>query len=246
MVMLIENVIWGIRNKVDDSIDFLKEHEPKEGYYVAFSGGKDSIVTLDLVRRSGCKHDAHMNLTSVDPPELLKFVREHYPDIDYIKPRKSMHNLIVLKGFPPTRQIRYCCGYLKEQAGKGRFIVTGVRREESSTRSSYPHIEKSRLLKNTVFYRPILTWTESDIWDYIEEQKLVYPSLYDEGFSRLGCVMCPLSGKQQMLKEAKRWPHIYKMYLGAMDKAIIRNKERGKKCNQATGQEMMDWWINGS
>jgi len=54
----------------DDAMNVLHEYEPPEGYYVAFSGGKDSIVMLDLVRRSGVKHDAHMNITSVDPPEL--------------------------------------------------------------------------------------------------------------------------------------------------------------------------------
>ena len=60
----------------DNAMNVLHEYEPAEGYYVAFSGGKDSIVMLDLVRRSGVKHDAHMNITSVDPPELTAYVKK--------------------------------------------------------------------------------------------------------------------------------------------------------------------------
>lgn len=243
--MLEETDLFGTRSKVQDAIAFLREHEPPEGYYVAFSGGKDSVVLLDLVRKSGVKHDVHMNLTSVDPPELLKFVREHYSQIDFVKPKISMHNLIIKKGFPPTRAIRYCCDYLKEQAGKGRYILVGVRAEESGKRAQYPFIDKSRKLKNTTFLRPILKWLEGDIWDYIELNNLPYCSLYDEGFSRIGCVMCPKTGPKKMKLEAERWPAIYKMYLGAMEKAIIRSKERGKTCGQKSGQEMMDWWLDG-
>lgn len=244
--MLIENTLFGIRNKVEEAIEFLREYEPARGYYLAFSGGKDSQVCEHLLMRSGCKYDTHMNLTSVDPPELLRFVREHYPHIDFIKPKKSMHQLIVHKGFPPTRHIRYCCDWLKERGGKGRMIVNGIRREESAKRATYSFIEESLKMKKTWFYRPILNWTEGDVWEYIEENKLPYCSLYDEGFSRIGCVMCPKAGKVQMQIEAKRWPHIYKMYLGAMDKGIKAAIEKGRVPGQKTAQEMMDWWINGA
>lgn len=244
--MLIENTLFGIRNKVEEAIEFLKEYEPPEGYYLAFSGGKDSQVCEHLLMRSGCKYDIHMNLTTVDPPELLKFVRQYYPHIDFVKPLQSMAALIIKKGFPPTRQIRYCCDYLKEHSGSGRFVVNGTRREESSQRMQYSFVQIDNRNKTKTFIRPILNWTEADIWEYIEENKLPYCSLYDEGFSRIGCVMCPKAGKAQMKREADRWPHIYKMYLGAMNKAVARNKERGKKCSQLSGQEMMNWWINGA
>ena len=74
----------------DDAMNVLHEYEPPEGYYVAFSGGKDSQVILDLVKRSGVKYDAHMNITSVDPPELTQFVKEHYPDVMRHRPKLTM------------------------------------------------------------------------------------------------------------------------------------------------------------
>ena len=242
--MIIENTLFGIVNKIEDAISFLREHEPPEGYYVAFSGGKDSVVTLDLVRRSGVKHDVHMNLTSVDPIELLRFVREHYAEIDFVKPRQSMAALIIKKGFPPTRIIRYCCEFLKEHSGENRHVVTGVRREESFRRSGYGFVERdTNEKKNKTHVRPILAWTEAEIWEYIEENKLPYCSLYDEGRSRIGCIMCPMTGKAGMLRDKQRWPAVYRMYEGACEKAIRRREQIGKPVTQKTGKEMMDWWI---
>jgi len=56
----------------------LREYEPTEGYYLAFSGGKDSIVCYDLLLKSGCKFDAHYSVTTIDPPELMRYMKEHY------------------------------------------------------------------------------------------------------------------------------------------------------------------------
>ena len=114
--MLKELTLEGEIDKVQIAINRLKLHEPPEGYYVAFSGGKDSCVILDLVKRAGVKYDAHYNLTTVDPPELVQFIRREYPEAweHRNKPEKSMWDLIVQKRMPPTRLVRYCCQYLKE------------------------------------------------------------------------------------------------------------------------------------
>jgi len=105
------------KDKTEIAIDRLKAFCPPEGYYVAFSGGKDSVVIFDLVKRSGCKFDAHYNLTTVDPPELVKFIRQQHPEVTIRRPEKTMWKLIVENGMPPTRLIRYCCRILKEGGG---------------------------------------------------------------------------------------------------------------------------------
>lgn len=116
---------------IEMAISNIKRYEPKEGYYIAFSGGKDSTVIYDLAKKANVKFDVHYHFTTVDPPELLKFVKGNYPEVPWDRPEHSMFYYIERKGFLPTRGIRYCCGYLKECYGKGRVVITGVRREES-------------------------------------------------------------------------------------------------------------------
>ena len=182
-----------MRDKVAEAIQFLKRNEPLEGYYLAYSGGKDSTVILDLARRSGVKYDAHYNLTTVDPPVLVRFIQTH-PEVEWNRPQLSMWQLIVKKRLPPTRIVRYCCKELKEGGGKGRSVLTGVRRAESARRSKRQQIEASFKDKTKRFYHLIFNWSDADVWEYIHTRKIPYCSLYDEGFKRLGCICCPLSG----------------------------------------------------
>lgn len=138
-----------LEQKVKKSIERLKAFEPPEGYYLAFSGGKDSVVCKALLEMSGCKYDATYRVTSVDPPELVRFIKTQHPDVKREVPRYpetyrnpklagkpiTMWNLIPEKLMPPTRLVRYCCSSLKESGGDGRMTVTGVRWAESVNRS---------------------------------------------------------------------------------------------------------------
>lgn len=117
--MLKEMTLYGEVDKVKVAINRLKLHEPPEGYYVAFSGGKDSCVVLDLCKRAGVKYDVHYSVTTVDPPELIYFIRRYYPDAweNRTRPEISMWELIPRKRMPPTQRVRYCCQYFKENGG---------------------------------------------------------------------------------------------------------------------------------
>jgi len=134
-----------LQEKVEKSIKRLQTFEPPEGYYLAFSGGKDSVVIKALADMAGVKYDAHYNVTSVDPPELIYFIKDHHPDVIWDYPRRkdgtriTMWNLIggtenyASRGLP-TRLQRFCCKELKERGGEGRTTVTGVRWAESVQR----------------------------------------------------------------------------------------------------------------
>lgn len=110
-------------DKVEKAIKRLQLYEPPEGYYLCFSGGKDSVVIKALADMAGVKYDAHYNVTSVDPPELVRFIKREYPEVEfeyhYDKNGKriTMWSLIASKQMPPTRLARYCCAYLKESGG---------------------------------------------------------------------------------------------------------------------------------
>ena len=135
-------------DKVKKSIERLKLYVPPEGYYLAFSGGKDSVVTKAIADMAGVKYTAHYRVTTVDPPELVRFIREKHPDVSRDIPRYkedyknkklrgkpiTMWNLIPEKMMPPTRLARYCCEKLKEDGGDGGVAVTGVRWAESVNR----------------------------------------------------------------------------------------------------------------
>jgi len=137
---MIHQLDFNGNDKVDKAIMRLQAYEPSEGYFLCFSGGKDSCVIKALADMANVKYDAHYHSTSVDPPELIRFIKDNHPDVIFDYPRDkdgnriTMWNLIPKKKMPPTRIVRYCCKELKEQGGKGRLKVTGVRWAESVNR----------------------------------------------------------------------------------------------------------------
>ena len=110
------------------------------------SGGKDSSVCKELAIRAGIPFEVMHNHTTADAPETVRFVRseaKRFEDLGikytinmptYKGQRTSMWSLIPQKLIPPMRIVRYCCSVLKEGGGAGRFITTGVRWDESSSR----------------------------------------------------------------------------------------------------------------
>lgn len=130
------DLMGNVIDKVQISIDRLRTFEPQEGYYLAFSGGKDSVVIKAIADMAGVKYDAHYNATTVDPPELVRFIKDRYPDVQIEKPEIPMCKLIVKKRMPPTRLFRYCCAYYKERTSIGRVTITGARWAESNARKN--------------------------------------------------------------------------------------------------------------
>lgn len=206
-----------------------------------FRGGKDSVVIRDLVKRAGVKHDIHYNLTTVDPPELVQFIKT-FDDVQIDQPEKTMWQLIEENGMPPLRQMRYCCRILKERGGEGRFKIMGVRWAESNNRKEKRQMTEVCYKTQTKTLNPIIDWSDEDVWNYIHKYNVRYCKLYDEGWNRLGCVLCPNANQKA---QAERWPKVAANYkrtcVRAYDKAIKEGKER----TWDSGEEMYEWWISG-
>lgn len=84
-----------------------------------------------------------MNLTSVDPPEVIRFVKKCYPDVELVKPKESIYNIAIRKKILPTMRVRWCCAEFKESAGAGKVTLIGIRHEESSRRAKRNEVEIS-------------------------------------------------------------------------------------------------------
>jgi phosphoadenosine phosphosulfate reductase len=227
----------------------------KEKTYLAFGGGKDSVVTYDLAKRAGIPIEPHFHFTTVDPPELTRFVRDKYPEIIWDRPYaemthkgmattiiKSMFQLIEFKHTPPTRGMRYCCEVLKEYGGRGRVVIDGVRWEESNARSKRRMYERCSKNDDTFYLHPIIDWTEKEVWEYIRNNKIPYCCLYDHGFKRIGCIMCPKASLEQRLFEAERYPKFYNAYMRAFAR-MLSHKPKHQKLQWRDAADVMHWWL---
>jgi phosphoadenosine phosphosulfate reductase len=237
--------------KAEEAIAFLREHCSDKGVVQgAFSGGKDSIVTEHLIVRAGIEHVLTYSNTGIDPPEVLKFIKEHYPHCKILKPTQSF--LLAIPGSnPPLRNARWCCRLLKKLPGDRLKIphrIEGIRKEESPRRAKYPRINYNEKRDSTAYY-PIFDWTEGEIWDYIEQHNLPYPSVYDEGLSRLGCIICIYhsnkGGKGHEFYR-KRWPGYFKAFEHQVRKWWHRRNDSGRDMAHESPEAFLKDWYEGT
>lgn len=144
----LERASEGLRKKMLHSVELLHKaekialnYDAENGYYLAFSGGKDSQALFHMTQLAGVKFCGHMNLTSVDPPEVIRFVKKNYPEVELIKPGKSIFQHAIEKQILPTMRVRWCCAEYKETAGAGKVTLIGIRKAESSRRAKRKEVE---------------------------------------------------------------------------------------------------------
>lgn len=116
-------------------------YDAEQGYFLAFSGGKDSQALYHIAQLAGVRFQGHMNLTSVDPPEVIRFVKKNYPEVELNKPGKSIFQSAVERQILPTMRVRWCCAEYKETAGAGKVTLIGIRKAESSRRAKRNEVE---------------------------------------------------------------------------------------------------------
>ena len=203
---------------VAQSIEIIKANQPADCYHGAFSGGKDSILLRSLTERAGARVRWYYANTTIDPPELLYFIRRHYHDVVWVKPRfGNFFRRVATKATLPTRRCRWCCAEYKEMASpKGATVLTGIRAEESPARARRGVVATNRHHRTGLIVNPVLHWDSETLWDYLDGESIATPSLYREGFHRLGCVGCPLSSRISKRQQFERWPRYRDRWRGAV------------------------------
>ena len=240
--MGITQLNFEMQTKVETAIGLIQAFEPPAGYYLAFSGGKDSTVLYDLTVKANVKFDAHYCVSPIDPPQLHNHIKTHFPDVQWDFHARGFWKLVVKKGLP-MRQSRWCCQIIKEAGGEGRTVLLGNRRDEGTIRKHQKCFEKARK-HNKFFVRPILDWSQGEVWEYIKKNNLSYCDLYDKGFHRLGCVLCPFS--REIKREELYFPKIVNCWKLACEHIVKARLQSGKRYKHqfATGKELYDWWTN--
>lgn len=264
--------------KIDYSIDLLRKAEqlamkynPTEGYYLAFSGGKDSQCLYHVAQLAGVKFKAHFSPTSVDPPQLIRFIKRNYSDVQFKRIERSIYDVAVRQGILPTMTVRWCCSVFKETSGAGNVTLIGIRHAESVRRSKRKEIEVTRHKfsgnlnefeewqqeqlakkfknlnhdqfsidketevkciggKDSILVSPIINWTDRDVWDFLNGMEIEHCELYDMGYSRIGCILCPMSSRKSKLRDIVQFPYVKEKWL----KAIMAIRNRGRYANYTT------------
>jgi len=247
-----------LEEKIEKAIATIRHYEPEamkfspEGYIVCDSYGKDSCVILDLAKRSGVKYRAVHNLTTIDPPELIHFGRKYHPDTIVQRPKKPMLTMLAEsnKG-PPLRTGRWCCEEYKERHILDGIKILGIRAAESARRRMNWKVFTPHRDTQEWFLNPILYWTNDNLWTFIRQNKIPYCSLYDEGFTRLGCIGCPMAGVGRY-KSFARWPGYERAWKRAFERFWknwhnVPRKDGGQRWFDERGmkswQELWAWWM---
>ena len=190
-------------------------------------------------------------------------VSVHYPTQD--GKRVSMWSLISQQTMPPTRKARYCCEVLKEAVGKDRCVATGVRWSESVRRQlsrgifeAFAKSPDDRVIVTTdvadmggvllhaqqrkrVTVNPIIDWTDEDVWEYLHYINVPSNPEYQNGFTRVGCIGCPMAHRSRRW-EFEKYPAYRTLYVDAFQRMLDRHPEI---CTTwKTGEDVYEWWLS--
>ena len=253
-----------LRRKMEHTRDVVLKALPlalkydEKGFFVGFSGGKDSQALYHMMRLCDVPMHVYFSPTSVDPPEVIRFIRKYYPEVEFVKIHENIYDVFKRMKVLPTIKIRWCCAHFKERGGEGKVVCTGVRKAESVRRSKRNEIEVSgrkfsghmdefedwqekrirRKMKNLnqdqfsdvkesevrcingkdkILLNPIIDWTEGDVWEFLNKVvEVPHCELYDQGWTRIGCICCPMASLKSTIRDEQRWPHVKEKWIRAI------------------------------
>jgi len=187
-------------------------------FYVAFSGGKDSIVALDLVQRA-LPHNKFKVLfgdTGMEFPDTYRIAEQikdycENADIEFLRSECDFDPEYTWRQFgPPAQTMRWCCSVhktapqvilLREYTNNPHFrgmAFTGIRGDESASRSEYEGVSHGEKVRGQYSCHPILEWNSAELFAYIYDRDLLINDAYKKGNSRAGCLVCPLAASKNM------------------------------------------------
>jgi len=204
--------------------DVWKRHKSKlDVFHVAFSGGKDSIVLLDLVKKALPKDEfvvvfGDTQMEFPDTYDVVDIIAEQCQSdgIKFYRAKSYMDVYDSWRQFaPPSRVLRWCCSVHKgapqviklrdvlQKANYSGLAFVGVRGAESARRGDYDFESSGMKHKGQRSANPILDWTSCEVWLYIYANNLIVNETYKKGNARAGCLLCPMSpGKADFLRNA--------------------------------------------
>lgn len=212
-------------------------------FYVAFSGGKDSVVTLDLVRRS-LPHDSFKVLfgdTKMEFPDTYKIIDKvkrscEEENIEFLISTSDLEIDYTWRQFgPPATVNRWCCSVhktspqillLREKLNKTNFTgmaFIGVRASESAARSDYDYISLGEKHKGQYSCNPILEWNSAEVFLYIYQNHLFLNDAYKKGNRRAGCLVCPRAVERNEYICSTCYPDEFKKYQNLITEAYKDN-----------------------
>ncbi len=218
-------------------------------FHVAFSGGKDSMVLLDLVKKALPKGSFVVVFgdTGMEFPDTYYAVEEtrqqcekdgipFYVAKSHLEPEESWE----LFG-PPSRVLRWCCSVHKStpQILKLREITekddytglafVGVRAHESSVRAQYEYENYGKKQKGQYSHNSILEWTSAEVWLYIYTNQVSVNPAYKKGSARVGCICCPMGGGKASFVEYTNYPKESDIFISSIGKSNARTSVSDKE-----------------
>ncbi|WP_292486371.1 phosphoadenosine phosphosulfate reductase family protein [Methanohalobium sp.] len=170
---------------------------------VSYSGGKDSLTVLQLV--SECLNDFTIIFadTGLEFPETVEntyMVADKYnQDLKTESAGNAFWESVDNFG-PPSIEVRWCCKVCKlgpitrlieNNFENGCLTFIGQRKYESSNRAKSKNVWKNPWVNNQIAASPIQNWTALHVWLYLFKTNAPYNPLYEKGFDRIGCWLCP-------------------------------------------------------